>query len=116
MKMTILSTRCRSQRSALLPHTRQQTVPHPAVVTGVRYTRRIDAGYDLTAEQMTDGVRFDDVIAVQSTFGRHPLGGVIHPPRHADLSYRIMLPQGAENLIVASGKSASIPDVDIALV
>ena len=78
-----------------------------AVVAGVRYTRWIDAGSDLTAQHVAEGAQFDDVIGAITAFARHPRGGFIHPPRVAELPYRIMLPQTVDNLIVASGKSVS---------
>ena len=91
----------------LMPGFRDAVVSDTAAATGVRFTRWIDAGFDLTAEHTGEGARFDDVIGAIATFDRHPRGGVIHPPRHVELPYRIMLPQGVEELIVASGKSAS---------
>jgi len=56
---------------------------------------------------VAEGAQFDDVIGVMAAYDRHPKGGGIYPPRSADLPYRIMLPQNVENLVVASGKTAS---------
>jgi len=78
-----------------------------AATIGVRFTRWIDAGFDLTAQDTAQGSRFPDVIGVTAASDRHPRGGVIHPPRSVDLPYRILLPQGVENLLVVSGKSVS---------
>ncbi|NPV06483.1 MAG: FAD-dependent oxidoreductase [Anaerolineae bacterium] len=82
-------------------------VSESAAVTGVRYTRWIDAGFDLTAQQVADGATFDDVIGVQTAYYRHSRGGVVHPPRSHDVPYRIMLPQGVDNVVIGSGKSVS---------
>ena len=90
-----------------MPGFEEAVVSDTASMVGVRFTRWIDAGFDLTAQQMEEGAQFDDVIAVQTAHANHPKGGVIHPPRIAELPYRIMLPHNVENLIVASGKSAS---------
>jgi hypothetical protein len=90
-----------------MPGFEAATVMESADVVGVRYTRWIDAGFDLTAQHVDEGARFDDVVGVHSAFAAHPKGGVIHPPRTAELPYRIMLPQKVDNLIVASGKSVS---------
>ena len=90
-----------------MPGFERAVVSDSAAVVGTRYTRWIDAGFDLNAEHMATGRPFADVIGVQAAFERHPKGGVVHPPRHAELPYRIMLPQSVDNLIVASGKSVS---------
>lgn len=82
-------------------------VSDTASMVGVRFTRWIDAGFDLTSQDLTDGAHFDDVIGAETASTRHPRGGVIHPPRVAELPYRIMLPQGIDNLLVSSGKSVS---------
>ena len=82
-------------------------VSDSAVVVGDRYTRWIDAGFDLTAGHVDEGTQFDDVIGAVTAFKSHPRGGVIHPPRVAELPYRITLPQKVDNLIVASGKFVS---------
>ena len=90
-----------------MPGFEQAIVSDTASMVGVRFARWIDAGFDLTAEHMAEGAQFDDVIGVQTAHTRHPKGGVIHPPRIAEIPYRIMLPQNVENLIIASGKSVS---------
>ena len=90
-----------------MPGFERAVVSDSAAVVGTRYTRWIDAGFDLTAKHVAVGRPFADVIGVQAAFEKHPKGGVVHPPRHAELPYRIMLPQGVDNLIVASGKSVS---------
>ena len=90
-----------------MPGFEDAVVSDTAAMVGVRYTRWIDAGFDLTAQHVAGGVQFDDVIGVMASFTRHPKGGVIHPPRAADIPCRIMLPQRLDNLIVSSGKSVS---------
>ena len=90
-----------------MPGFEQAVVSETAAMVGVRYTRWIDAGFDLTARHVAEGAQFEDVIGVQAAYTQHPKGGVIHPPRIAEIPYRIMLPQNVENLIVASGKSVS---------
>ena len=82
-------------------------VSDSAAMTGVRFTRWIDAGFDMTAQQRTKGAQFDDLIGVQATRTRHPKGGTLFPPRSNEIPYRIMLPQKVDNVIVASGKSVS---------
>ena len=82
-------------------------VSDSAAMVGVRYTRWIDAGFDLTAQHVDEGAQFDDVVGALGAYARHPRGGIVHPPRVAELPYRIMLPQNVENLVVASGKSVS---------
>jgi hypothetical protein len=52
--------------------------------------RWIGAGFDLTAEHVAQGAQLDDVIGVETAHARHPRGGVIHPPRVAELPYRIL--------------------------
>jgi hypothetical protein len=90
-----------------MPGFERAVVADTAAMVGVRFTRWIDAGFDLTASQMAEGTQFEDVIGAHTAHANHPRGGVIHPPRVAELPYRIMLPQGVQNLIVSSGKSVS---------
>jgi len=90
-----------------MPGFEHAIVSDTAAVVGVRVTRWIDAGFDLTSQHVAEGAQFDDVIGVQAATAHHPRGGVIHPPAVAELPYRVMLPQGVNNLIVASGKSIS---------
>jgi hypothetical protein len=90
-----------------MPGFAEAVVSDSAAMVGVRVTRFIDAGFDLTARDCAEGRTFDDCIGVSTAFENHPKGGVIHPPRTIDLPYRIMLPQKVENLIVTSGKCVS---------
>ncbi|NPV06481.1 MAG: FAD-dependent oxidoreductase [Anaerolineae bacterium] len=82
-------------------------VSESAAVTGVRYTRWIDAGFDFTPADVASGRKFPDVIGVLSKPVRHPMGGNAYQPVATELPYRIMLPQGVDNVIVGSGKSVS---------
>ena len=90
-----------------VPGFEQAIVSTSASMIGVRFTRWIDAGFELTHLDAAQGTRFGDVIGVTTAYEGHPKGGVIYPPRSADLPYRMMLPQKVENLIVGSGKSVS---------
>jgi hypothetical protein len=86
---------------------------HVAPVLGVRESRHIDGKYKITVDDITNGTRFDDRIAV------YGFGMDVHP-RDASMSgnfkieiaekyyipYRSMLPIGCDNLIVA-GKTIS---------
>lgn len=78
---------------------------------GIRETRRIEGDYKLTGHDLLDGKDFDDSIGC----GGHPVD--IKPLRQDILDhhyenwrfhmpYRIMLPKGVENLLVA-GRSVS---------
>ena len=74
------------------PGFEQAVVSDSAAMVGVRYTRWIDAGFDLSAKHVTNGAEFDDAIGVTTAAKQHPRGGVIHPPHSVDMPYRIMLP------------------------
>jgi len=82
-------------------------VAESAAMVGVRYTRWIDAGFDLTREHIASGALWDDVIGTVAAHNRHPRGGTVFMPYSADIPYRVMLPQKVENLVVASAKSVS---------
>jgi len=69
-----------------------------AIDLGVRYTRRIIGEHILTREEIESGARFVDVIGVGSTG---------YPGRPYEIPYRCIVPKKVENLLVASGKSAS---------
>lgn len=84
-----------------------------ASVLGVRESRHINGKYKITVADVSNGVKFDDRIAV------YGFGMDVHP-RNASISgnfkievakkyyipYRAMLPEGCDNLIVA-GKTIS---------
>jgi hypothetical protein len=83
-------------------------VAQSGVHTGVRETRRIVGEYQLTAEDVLEGRKFDDVVAR----GAYPVdihnpkgsGTVLRrlPPGEAyDIPLRALLPQGVDGLLVA---------------
>ena len=82
-------------------------VSESAAVTGVRFTRWIDSGFDFTAADVASGHEFPDVVGVLSKPVPHPMGGNAYQPVATEVPYRIMLPQGVDNVIVGSGKSVS---------
>lgn len=74
-----------------------------AAQIGIRQTRRIVGHYTLTQQECESFSRFNDVVAVGT---ERKIGG----PRYEggfDMPYRIMIPQGIEGILVASGKSVS---------
>ncbi len=81
---------------------------------GTRESRRIQGDYTLTEEDVRQGRRFDDVIGLNNIpIDKHLSGGgwsfeLLDGPH--DIPYRIMLPRGVENLLVA-GRSASADHV-----
>jgi hypothetical protein len=82
-------------------------VTESAAMIGVRATRWIDAGFDLTFADQEKETRWPDAVGVVAASGRHPKGGVTYPPMAADIPYRMLLPQNVDNLINGSGKSVS---------
>lgn len=73
---------------------------------GVRETNQIVGLYTLTEDDLTQGRRFDDVVA-QTNYEidiHNPTGGATTDERHIsgyDIPYRCMIPVGVEGLIVA---------------
>lgn len=87
---------------------------------GVRVTRWIEGDYVLTIEDQLRESRFTDVVGVLPLTSawyafvqripledRGGLAGVKEKERYFDVPYRCMIPKGLNNVIVASGKSAS---------
>jgi hypothetical protein len=83
-------------------------IAQSGVHTGVRETRRILGDYQLTADDVLEGRRFDDVVAR----GAYPVD--IHNPKGSgtvlkrlppgaayDIPLRALLPRGVEDLLVA---------------
>ncbi len=81
---------------------------------GTRESRRIVGDYTLTEDDLRQGRRFEDVIGLNNIpIDKHLSGGgwsfeLLDGPH--DIPYRIMLPRGLENLLVA-GRSASADHV-----
>lgn len=85
-----------------------------ATQVGVRETRRIRGAYSLSGEDVLGGARFDDSIGLNAWPVEMHLAGRIEWgfPRDADNAYnqlpwRMLVPQGADNLLVA-GRCASM--------
>lgn len=76
--------------------------------TGVRESRRVIGDYILTAEDVTEGRRFEDVIVHKAEFivdihnpaGAGQAEATIQYCQPYDLPYRCFLPKGVENLYV----------------
>ncbi|MDR2932061.1 MAG: FAD-dependent oxidoreductase, partial [Oscillospiraceae bacterium] len=66
----------------------------------VRKSRVVDCEYDLTAQEIEDGARFDDEIAL---FGYHDSTPhvMIRGGGFYGVPYRALLPRGIDNLLVA---------------
>ena len=69
---------------------------------GIRDTRKIDAVYNMTAQDVREQGRFDDSIGIFPEF-IDGYGILILPTtgRYFHLPYRTLLPQGVDNLLVA---------------
>ena len=69
---------------------------------GVRDTRKIDAVYNMTSEDVRDQARFDDSIGIFPEF-IDGYGILILPTtgRYFHVPYRTLVPRGVENLLVA---------------
>lgn len=69
---------------------------------GIRDTRKIDACYNMTAQDVREQGRFDDSIGIFPEF-IDGYGILILPTtgRYFQLPYRTLLPQGVDNLLVA---------------
>ena len=101
-----------------LPGFRQAILLDTAPQIGVRETRHIVGEYTLTAEDLSSGRHFDDVIALGSfPVDIHPVmgrgGGIetalamgLKTAPVYEIPYRCLIPKGAEQLLVA-GRSLS---------
>ncbi|HEY8360741.1 MAG TPA: FAD-dependent oxidoreductase, partial [Ramlibacter sp.] len=81
---------------------------------GIRETRRIAGRYALTGDDILNSARFDDTIGINAwPMELHRAGGITwgfpsDPDRgYNDLPWRMIVPQGVENLLVA-GRCASM--------
>ena len=80
---------------------------HFAAAVGIRETRRIVGDYQLTMEDITGERQFDDSVGVYPVCMDGPkICRAALTGAHFQIPYRIMLPQGIENLLVA-GRSVS---------
>jgi glycine/D-amino acid oxidase-like deaminating enzyme len=99
---------------AEVPGFEQADLVDIATQVGVRETRRIRGAYALSGEDVQDGARFDDAIGLNCwPMEVHAAGriewGFARDPDNAynQLPYRMLLPQGVDNLHVA-GRCASM--------
>ena len=72
---------------------------------GIRDTRKIDAAYNMTADDVHNDAKFEDSIGIFPEF-IDGYGVLVLPTtgRYFQLPYRSMLPKGVENLLV-TGRS-----------
>ena len=69
---------------------------------GIRQTRFIEGDYRLTAEDVLEGRRFDDVVAISSSAIIHYYGYRRYLTHEGyDIPYRCLLPKGLDGLLVA---------------
>jgi glycine/D-amino acid oxidase-like deaminating enzyme len=81
-----------------------------APMLGIRDTRRIAGEYEVTVEDIVQGQRYNDTIALSGAQwdmadpkrpSRQRMEGVAMPLSYVEIPYRSLLPQGIDNLIVA---------------
>ena len=87
---------------AFMPGCEAAKLRNFGMTLGIRDTRKIDAEYNLTGDDVRGQARFDDSIGIFPEF-IDGYGLLILPTtgRYFHLSYRAMLPRGVRNLIVA---------------
>jgi hypothetical protein len=83
-------------------------VAQSGVHTGVRETRRIIGDYQLTADDVLEARKFEDVVArgaypvdIHNPKGRGTVLKRVPPGQAYDIPLRSLLPQGVEGLLVA---------------
>ncbi len=76
------------------------------ITIGIRDTRKIDAVYNMTEQDVREQARFDDTIGIYPEF-IDGYGILILPTtgRYFQLPYRNLLPKGVDNLLVAGRSS-----------
>jgi ribulose 1,5-bisphosphate synthetase/thiazole synthase len=86
---------------AFMPGCEQAKLRNFGMTLGIRDTRKIDAAYNLTGEDVRGEARFDDSIGIFPEF-IDGYGYLILPTtgRYFHVPYRSMLPRGVTNLIV----------------
>jgi len=87
---------------AFMPGCEDAKLRNFGMTLGVRDTRKIDAAYNLTADDVRGQGRFEDSIGIFPEF-IDGYGLLILPTtgRYFQVPYRSMLPKGVENLLVA---------------
>ncbi|MBS7777252.1 FAD-dependent oxidoreductase [Acidovorax sp. CCYZU-2555] len=100
--------------SEQVPGFAQSRIVEIAPQVGIRETRRIRGLYALTGDDILQSARFDDTIGINAwPMELHRAGGIswgfpTDPERaYNDLPWRMIVPQGVENLLVA-GRCASM--------
>ena len=70
------------------------------VAAGIRYTRAVECGHDMTEEEIVGGKRFDDEVML---YGFHDCAPkiMIRNGGYYGIPYRAFLPKGVEGLLVA---------------
>ena len=87
---------------AFMPGCEDATLRNFGMTIGIRDTRKIQALYDLTADDVREQGRFDDAIGIFPEF-IDGYGVLILPTtgRYFQVPYRSLVPKGVRNLIVA---------------
>jgi hypothetical protein len=87
---------------AFMPGLEDATLRNFGMTIGIRDTRKIDARYNLTADDVREQARFDDSIGIFPEF-IDGYGVLILPTtgRYFQVPYRSLVPRGVGNLIVA---------------
>jgi hypothetical protein len=87
---------------AFMPGCEEATLRNFGMTIGIRDTRKIEALYDLTADDVREQGRFDDAIGIFPEF-IDGYGVLILPTtgRYFQVPYRSLVPKGVGNLIVA---------------
>jgi hypothetical protein len=87
---------------AFMPGCEDATLRNFGMTIGIRDTRKIEALYDLTGDDVREQGRFDDAIGIFPEF-IDGYGALILPTtgRYFQVPYRSLVPKGVGNLIVA---------------
>jgi len=99
-----------------VPGFRKAYVAHVGVDSGIRTSRRILGPFALKREVTTEStapVHYDDVVGVLPVWDHRLTGGEFVKEITYDIPFAITVPQGCENLLVASGKSVSTEPIGV---